>query len=282
MRNVKGTLSLFAIVALAYAGLAAQTAPAAAPAQALPDYQGAVPEQFMLKGKITKIAEIPEGVTAPRKVTLDYNGQTHLAVFKSIDIYRPGFSQFDSGGTGGEGEFQDTWMTEIAAYQIDLMIGFGKVPATVERFVKNEQGSLQWWVDSMMEEGARLKKGLEPPDKESWNRETLNMRLFDNLIYNTDRNEGNILITSDWKLRLIDHSRSFRPFSAIKTPKDLTRFSRSMLDGLKKLDKNEVQKKLGKYLNANQVKALFARRDALLKLAQDTVAQKGEAAVLFP
>ena len=40
-------------------------------------------------------------------------------------------------------------------------------------------------------------------------------------LYNTDRHLNNILITKDFQIRLIDHSRSFRPFDTLKEPKDL-------------------------------------------------------------
>ena len=35
------------------------------------------------------------------------------------------------------------------------------------------------------------------------------VRVFDELIQNRDRNQGNILWTSDWKMWLIDHTRAF-------------------------------------------------------------------------
>ena len=46
--------------------------------------------------------------------------------------------------------------------------------------------------------------------------------LRDDFIYNTDRHLDNLLITEDWKIRLIDHSRTFRPFNELKNPKTLT------------------------------------------------------------
>ena len=39
------------------------------------------------------------------------------------------------------------------------------------------------------------------------------MRVFDELIANTDRNQGNMLIDKQWKLWLIDHTRGFRTTS---------------------------------------------------------------------
>jgi hypothetical protein len=277
-------VSILVVSALAGVALTAQRAPVApagaAEATSLPPYQGPVPEHFLAKARVVRVQDIPKGVASPRRVTLVLDGVEHQAVFKSIDVYRQGFSQFDAGG--GEGDFQDTWMTELAAYQVDRVMAFGRVPATVERFVRNEKGSLQWWVESQFAEADREKRAIDPPDHELWNRENLRMLLFDNLIYNTDRNANNILIANDWTLRLIDHSRSFRPFSALKTPKQLTRFSRSMLDGMKKLERNDLKKRVGKYLSGYQLRALLVRRDLILKLAAETVAEKGEAAALFP
>jgi hypothetical protein len=36
------------------------------------------------------------------------------------------------------------------------------------------------------------------------------MRVFDQLIYNTDRNTGNVLYDTGWRLWGIDHTRAFR------------------------------------------------------------------------
>jgi hypothetical protein len=35
------------------------------------------------------------------------------------------------------------------------------------------------------------------------------MALFDQLIFNDDRNQGNMLIGKDWKVWLIDHTQDF-------------------------------------------------------------------------
>ena len=60
--------------------------------------------------------------------------------------------------------FQDSYKTEIAAYEIDKMLGSGMVPATVERVIDNRRGSLQLWVDVLMSEEERLKNRITPPD----------------------------------------------------------------------------------------------------------------------
>jgi hypothetical protein len=165
---------------------------------------------------------------------------------------------------------------------VDKIIGLGMVPATVERELNGQRGSLQFWVQSMMPEAERVKKKVSPPDIENWNQLMFKVRLFDNLIYNTDRHLNNILVTKDWEIRLIDHSRSFRPFNELRAPKDLTRFSKSLLEGIQKLDEADLTKKVGRLLTPFQIRAVIARRDAILALAKTAVAQKGEAAVLYP
>src|SRR5436309_8744669 len=184
------------------------------------DFQGAVVENFLLTAKITGMKSINVGVTLPRKATMELEGATHFAVFKVIDDKKSGATQLDR---GIELEFQDSWRTEVAAYELDKLMGLGMVPATVERTYDGKKGSLQFWVDSKMSEAERVKKKLQPPRTFEWEEQVARLRLFDNLIYNTDRHLNNLLITEDWKIRLIDHSRTFRPFEQLKDQKQLTR-----------------------------------------------------------
>jgi hypothetical protein len=178
--------------------------------------------------------------------------------------------------------FQDSWQLEVAGYAVDRIIGLRMVPATVERTLNGKTGSLQWWVQSAMSEEGRRKGNHTPPDLEAWNRVNLKMALFDQLIFNVDRHLNNVLVTQDFDLRLIDHSRSFRPWTEIKDTKVLTRFSRSLLDGLQELEFGDLRKKVGRYLLDEQIRGLLARRDAILALAKTLVAERGEAAVLYP
>jgi hypothetical protein len=242
-------------------------------------FQGEAAETFLRKARITSVRRIGTGVTDPERVTLTLDGVTRYAVFKSIDVSKPGVTEFARGAP--EINFQDSWQTEIAGYIVDRIVGLGMVPATVERAI-GKVGSLQWWVESMMSEAERRKQGLAPPDEEAWNRQQFKMRLFDQLIYNVDRHLNNILITKEFELRLIDHSRSFRAMKELRDPSQLTRFSRSLLDGLTKLEYQDLRKRVGRYLTDAQVRTLLARRDAILALAKVLVAARGEAAVIYP
>jgi hypothetical protein len=243
-------------------------------------YQGPEAERFLQRARITATRELGTGVTRPLRVTLEQDGVTRQALFKSIDESKQGVTKMADGSY--EVDYQDSWQTEIAAYAVDRLIGLGLVPATVERRVAGRVGSLQWWVESMMPEAERVEQNLTPPDFEAWNRVKLKLRLFDELIANADRHLNNILITSDFDLRLIDHSRSFRTNRDLKNPEQLTRFSRALLDGITRLDRDSLRRAAGRYLTAGQIDRLLQRRDAILKLAAERVAQYGEAAIIYP
>ncbi len=243
-------------------------------------YQGEEVEHFLRTGKVIALRGGLDGVTRPRKATLEREGVTRFAVFKNIDVKRHGMTTLESGAV--DVHFQDSWRTEVAAYEIDRMIGLGMVPATVERRVLRDRGSIQIWVDNEMSEADRVERGLQPPDVQSWNEGMSKVRMFDELICNVDRHLNNLLITEDWQIVAIDHSRAFRPIRDLRESQSLTRFSRSLLEGMARLDERTVRNRVGRHLTSFQVRALIARRDLILKLAGELVAEKGEAAVLFP
>lgn len=240
--------------------------------------QSAELEQFLAHAKITALKAIGTGVTLPHKATLELDGTVKYGVWKTIDD-KAAVKQLDR---GVELEFQDSWRTEVAAYELDKLIGLGMVPTTVERIFDGKHGSIQFWVDSKMSEAQRLEKKITPPNPERWNLEVQKTRLFDNLIYNTDRNLNNLLITEDFQIRLIDHSRTFRPFAHLKEPKGLTRFSKSLLESLRELNEPVLKEHLGKYITGYQIQGILKRRDAILALADKLVKEKGETAVIYP
>jgi hypothetical protein len=272
MRGIVSRIG-FAVIASAmvFTGLAAQ--------ESADVFQGEAAESFLTKAKIVSSRPFGDGITRPLRVQLELDGVKREAIFKSIDVHKDGVTTMPDGTS--EIDFQDSWQTEIAAYVVDRIIGLRMVPATVERKIDARSGSMQWFVQSMMRESDRIEKKLASPDAESWNQQTQNTRMFDQLIANVDRHLNNILVTKEYELRLIDHSRAFRVNSGLKDPNSLTRFSRSLLEGIKKLEKKDLKARLGNYLRDGQIDRLLKRRDAILELAAKRVKEKGEAAVLY-
>lgn len=245
-----------------------------------PVYQGEAAEQFLRNARIMQVRAVGEGVTMPRRATLERNGIRQDAALKDIDFLRPGVTQLDDGSVIFN--MEDNWRFEVAAYRIDRMIGLGLVPATVEREYRGKPGSLQWWLESEWSEASRRRNNIQPPDADAWEREQMKMRLFDNLLFNWDRHMNNILITKDFQLRLIDHSRAFLAYNDLRRQEELTRFSRSLLAGIEKLNRDDLRRQVGRYIEGSKITALLARRDKILELARTRVQERGEAATLYP
>ena len=106
-------------------------------------------------------------------------------------------------------------------------------------------------------------------------------RVLTELVYNTDPNLGNFLITNDWTLHLIDFTRAFRAHKDLRRPKNLTRIDQRIYDGLRTLDRVSLKRELGSYLRKMEIDGLLARRDRILAIFDDYVAKKGESLVIF-
>jgi hypothetical protein len=239
--------------------------------------QGKEVEDFLRRARFTARQDLGTGVTRSLKVTLQLDGKTQSAVLKTIDQKRPGPVRNAAGEL--ERDFQDSWRTEVAAYELDKLLELGMVPATIERRSPYDDvpASLQLWVEAAMSEAARRKNGVVPPNGIAWSEQLSNMYLFDALIYNTDRHPDNLLITADFQVRLIDHSRSFRPNEELRNALELTRFSRKLVTKIEQLNSNMLGKALGNYLTLTQLEAIMKRRQLILDRVREQVKQFGEA-----
>ena len=83
------------------------------------------------------------------------------------------------------------------------------------------------------------------------------MRVFDNLINNVDRNQTNILIDDNWRLILIDHTRSFARDHSLPRPEQVIHCSRGLWHAIRHLDEGEVRERLTPYLKSAEIDALF-------------------------
>jgi hypothetical protein len=204
---------------------------------------------------------------------------THDAAFQNVDL-RQAEVAFRQGPS--EIGFRDFYGYNIAAYELAKQLGLSDmVPVTVERKWKGQAGALSWWVPWKWDEETRLKQNLHPPDVEAWNNQMHKVRVFHELIYNTDPNVGNLLITEDWKLWMIDFTRAFRLHHDLKSPRDLTNCDRTLLEKLRQLDGTEVLARTKPHLTKDEVKAVMARRDKIVAYFEKLIAEKGENAVLY-
>jgi hypothetical protein len=153
---------------------------------------------------------------------------------------------------------------------------------SVKRLVDGRTASMTWWVDEVaMDERQRLKANLRGPDPRRTERQLQVMRVFDELIQNRDRNQGNILWTRDWTLWLIDHTRAFRLGKDLLKPQNLSRCERGLFERLKALTSESLAAAVGDFLNRSEQEAVLIRRDRIVELYEARIAARGENAILF-
>ena len=236
-------------------------------------------EDFLRNAKVVASHQLGKGITHPWRLTLSDGNLTHDAAFQPVDEHKQ-MMTFADGHT--ELNFVDSYRYDIAGYLVSKLIGLDTMfPVTVERKWNGQTGALSWWIPWKWDEAMRAKEGVHPPDVDAYNKQMYRVRVFDQLVYDTDPNLTNVLITADWKIWRIDFSRAFRTYTDLQNPKDLVMCDRELLEKMRQLDGNTVLEKTKPYLTKSEVKGLMARRDKIVNYFQKMVAQKGEGAVLY-
>lgn len=222
---------------------------------------------------------IETGVNRPLKKRLEKDGLKVNTIFRHQSEASPPTAMAGSGLDSRY--FRDGWEGDICAYEINRLLGLDNMPPTVFRTIDGKKGSLQLWAEQTMQDRQRAQDNTLPPESTPWNRQMWDMRVFDNLINNTDRNQTNILIDGNWRLILIDHTRSFARDKTLPFPQQVIHCSRGLWYSLRHLDETEARKQLAPYLPSGEIDALFVRQKALIQLIRDLIHRNGEENVLF-
>jgi len=220
-------------------------------------------EQLMFDGKIAKMEDVPIGVTKPQRATLE--GAPVRFAWKPL---RPGYSK----------GFMESYKAEIAAYKLDRMLGMNMVPPIVERRIEGQNGAAVLWVENTT--GWSVAKPPQGPEP-MWSLQLTRMKMFDLLIANIDRNQGNLIYDTDWHLFLIDHSRAFIDKKDLKGIAPLGRVDRKLWEKMQALTIDDLNAGLEKWVGDKEKRALLARRDLMAKNIQDLIAKRGEKFVFY-
>lgn len=234
-------------------------------------------EAFLSQAKAVKWKTLGTGITQSLRATLDRNGEVRDAHFQSVDEAKTAYQTTQ----GTEHNFRDSWKYNIAAYRLDRLLGLHMTPPSVEGRIAGRRGAITWWIEGAMMETERVKKKIEPPDQDVWGKQMHVVRLFDQLIFNTDRNLQNLLIAPGWQLWMIDHTRAFRLLPHLRDAKNLERCERHLFERLRSLTHGEVSAATKPFLGDMEVNGVMARRDRILEVYRARIADKGEAAVLY-
>src|SRR6266700_1902147 len=178
--------------------------------------------------------------------------------------------------------FVDSYKYNMAAYEIAELLGVDDMmPVYVERKWQGQIGSISWWLPVKMDEADRVQKKIAAPDTDRWNNQMYRVRVFDELVYDTDPNLTNVLIGEDWTVWRVDFSRAFRKNKDLRAPKNLVKCDRQLLEKLKALKADELAGETKGYLTKDEVNAVMARRDKIVATFQSLIAEKGEKEILY-
>jgi hypothetical protein len=227
--------------------------------------QEAAIEEFMRTAPIARLEDVPIGVTKPRRAVFAPGGPAARAAWKALP------PRMQNG-------YRESYKAEIAAYHLDRLLDLGMVPPVVERTIEGRVGALLLWIENAKGWDAdKPPRGPEP----AWSRKISRMKLFDQLIANIDRNQGNLIYDADWHLFLIDHSRAFtdrRSLDGVAAP---TLVDKPLWDRIDALTAGQLQGAIGAWLSPREIEAMLIRRDRMRTAIERMVKQRGEAAVFL-
>jgi len=239
-------------------------------------------EEFLQSAEVVEQDQMVsrEAVTSPWVLTLEKDGVRKKALWKNPEGLMKGFLE--------------NWKWEIAAYRLDKHLELNMVPPTVERRFRGDRGSCQLWINAKMSLKEKMENKIDTPSYKvfPWNRALFLQRAFDNLIANEDRHQNQYLITEDWRMILIDHSRSFRTSKSFtkkliysekgKENKYLMKeLPRAFYEKLKALNQEVISEVVSEYLTDKEIEAVLMRRDLMVQWIEDRIKQFGEDKVIY-
>ena len=219
-------------------------------------------------------------ITSPRRMELTKGDQTLRVIFKDENTMHRGIFQY---GDGREVPMvKDSYLHEIAAYELALALGLDIVPPCVERKLYNRKGSLCLWVEDAMTLAEHKDRDLELPDGQLWNQQMYILRLFQQLISDQDfSNIRNILVDADFRIYKVDSSMAFYSESSLIKKLNPPMYSREFLTALELLERDQLDELLKSSLIKAEIRSLWDRRNRILERARKLIGEHGEDKILY-
>ena len=227
-------------------------------------------EKFLRGARVMSVSkEVSAGRSRPWIVTLTDGSVRRRAIFKYFDYRRPQAEPH-------------SYKYELAAYQLDKLLGAEIVPPAVERKVEGRKGSLQIFLDNCVSEQDRQRKRLTPPDPVGFARALEGVRAFEGLVNDECRDTSDLYVgTDDWHVWRVDFSEAFAPSRDLRDGCQITVCSRRFYEGLVRSSEPAIRLSVRPYLSEQETEALLSRRIRLVAVLRALIADKGAEAVLY-
>jgi len=217
-------------------------------------------EELLRTASVTKMEKLEIGVTHPRCAYLEPGLPFKRMAWKAL---KPGTYQ----------GYYESYRSEIAAYELDKLIGLGMIPPTVERHIQGEAGAAVLWVENVR--NWDVSHPVAGPDAKAWARQWVRLRMFDQLSGNIDRNQGNLLYDSEYDIILIDHSRALREVVDLNRFHKYSHVDPELWERMQALTMEAMQPTLGKWISKGMLYAVLDRRDRMKKQIDKRLAAEG-------
>ena len=204
--------------------------------------------------------DLGRGSSAVKRCVLQPGGPAARMVWKSLI-------------PGAYRGFKESYKAEIAAYELDKLLKLDMVPPVVERELQGHTGSATLWVENLLgwSDGA----SASPQDRSRWETQLTQMKMFDYVIGNKDRNQGNAARDAAWNLILLDHARAFT--TGTELTYSLKQIDQDLWARMDKLTRQQLDARLRPWLDDNEIAAIL---DRLQKMKADIKTRPGEAALV--
>jgi hypothetical protein len=217
-------------------------------------------EEMLRTARVTRLEDIPVGVLEPQCAYVEEGLPFKRMCWKNIKKRK-------------KAGFWEDYKSEIAAYEMDKLLGLGMVPPTVERSIGGTKGSAMLWVEDI--EGWDMHHPVRGPDESAWVRELVREKMFDRFIGNIDRNQGNLYYDPDWCLILIDHSRAFVDVTDPKRFQEFKFVDLQLWARMKTLDLETLKPVLGEWVSTGMMRAMLQRRDQMAEQIDEMAQTRG-------
>lgn len=215
-------------------------------------------EEALTAAEIDRCEQIGLGVTAPLRCWLSPGQPVESFAWKKVHGRHLGF--------------WDSYRAEIAAYELDKLLDLDMVPPTVEKRVRGDLGGAMLWVAPATM--WNIEEPISGPNPAGWARQIVRMKMFDNLIGNTDRNQGNLLVDPAHNLILIDHSRGFT--AGRRLVARMNRVDPELWERMQALTLEKLEPVLRPWIGRGQIRDILRRRDQMQKEVDRLVAERGD------
>ena len=226
--------------------------------------------EFLSAAKVLETEEIEGTQNRPLKVLLEKDGVRAHAIFRNV------YETWQRSWIRGKWYIQllDRATSERAAYVVARMLAFDNIPPTVLRGFDGQRGTFQLWLEKAESHSDQLARRAAPP--EGWVDQMSAIWVFDNLLFNADRHPGNLLIDTNGRVWMIDHTQTFQYDDRLIDADEVRSIPRFMWERLQTIPDSEFEKALEGVINDHQLSAFLERRVRLIEHIERLIVERGE------